>query len=704
MARDGAASGWCTLRHSRRVRGTGRPRLPPELMYVALESTEYGEPISRKKNVECSLNGPLSLDCQVAQFGGGVSAGFCDGATGFFTVGPTDKTGRDLRGKGLLRYVGEHHLRFAETGEWFLKVGADSPENFLAYEGFDNTPNAGGRRKTWAPHLADFRPGDPTYDGGKGKEIIGAINYLSSKGMNAFSFLTLSMSGDDENVFPFVSRSAGEDRLRMDTSKLAQWEVVLEHADRMGMFLHFKTQEQENDQILDGGELGMERRLYYRELIARFGHHLALNWNLGEENTNTDAQRKEFAAYIRELDPYDHPIVVHTFPNQPRSVYTPLLGVDTFDGASLQVNPESQFARTLEWIQSSAAAGRKWVASNDEQGPPDVGVAPDDVDPTHTIIRKQVLWANFMAGGAGVEYYFGYQYPNSDLTCEDFRSRDAMWTLSKHALDFFYNFDVPFWSMANADSLVSDGNHCLVQGNGDVLVVYLPDGGTDSIDLPGNVDEVYLIKWYDPLLGGSLQTGTISRIAVGPGQLFGTAPGNPDQDWVVLLQREVSESSSPTSHRPSSAPSMRLMTFPSQNPTFDPTVDPTLALTLDPTEDPTDAPSHPVMNTSALPSLSPSGAPSALPKTDLPSLDPPSVDIETSAPQSQHPSIPPSMPTMTPSTDSWPSKIPTTTASPTAQPVVGVSGAVSKAWSNLLHGKLWTLLVLETTLLLVLEM
>ena len=33
--------------------------------------------------------------------------------------------------------------------------------------------------------------------------------------------------------------------------------------------------------------LGPERKLYCRELIARFGHNLALNWNLGEENTQS---------------------------------------------------------------------------------------------------------------------------------------------------------------------------------------------------------------------------------------------------------------------------------------------------------------------------------------------------------------------------------------------------------------------------------
>jgi hypothetical protein len=49
--------------------------------------------------------------------------------TGSFNVKPTNKIGRDHRGKGRLNYVGKHHYQFAEKGEWFLKAGVDSPEN-----------------------------------------------------------------------------------------------------------------------------------------------------------------------------------------------------------------------------------------------------------------------------------------------------------------------------------------------------------------------------------------------------------------------------------------------------------------------------------------------------------------------------------------------------------------------------------------------
>jgi hypothetical protein len=47
------------------------------------------------------------------------------GVSGSFVIDHTNKTGRDLRGKGMLEYVGKHHLQFRETGEYFLKAGVD---------------------------------------------------------------------------------------------------------------------------------------------------------------------------------------------------------------------------------------------------------------------------------------------------------------------------------------------------------------------------------------------------------------------------------------------------------------------------------------------------------------------------------------------------------------------------------------------------
>jgi hypothetical protein len=43
-----------------------------------------------------------------------------NGASGSLSIAPSDKSGRDHRGKGFLRYVGERYLRF-DDGTYFLK-------------------------------------------------------------------------------------------------------------------------------------------------------------------------------------------------------------------------------------------------------------------------------------------------------------------------------------------------------------------------------------------------------------------------------------------------------------------------------------------------------------------------------------------------------------------------------------------------------
>ena len=105
-----------------------------------------------------------------------------DGATGSFEVAASNKTAPDFRAKGRLQYVGKHYLRFAGSGEYFLKAGPDSPETLLAYEDFDNTRTLKTAMHAYAPHVQDWKNGDPTWSKGKGKALIGAINYLASKG------------------------------------------------------------------------------------------------------------------------------------------------------------------------------------------------------------------------------------------------------------------------------------------------------------------------------------------------------------------------------------------------------------------------------------------------------------------------------------------------------------------------------------------
>ncbi|MCP5520072.1 MAG: DUF5060 domain-containing protein [Verrucomicrobiales bacterium] len=509
--------------------------------------------------------------------GSGVPVTPFDGKAGSFNIEVTDKTGRDFRAKGRLDYVGGHFLRFAGTGDYFLKAGPDAPETLLAYADFDGTspsptdvqrPGEAKPRKVlhrYEPHLRDWRPGDPTWQGDKGRGLIGALNYLAGKGLNSFSFLPYNAGGDGDNVWPFVARN---DKLHYDVSKLAQWGLVFDHATRLGLHLHFKLQENEMDddrlghdsrpgrvpESLDGGRLGPERKLYCRELVARFGHNLALNWNIGEENTQSTEEVNAMIDYLRRIDPHPHNIVIHTFPDQQDKVYGALLGNRSqLSGASLQNAWNQTHRRTLQWVAASAAAGRPWVVANDEQGGADTGVPPDpgyqgydgrkpDGTPAPGIddIRKATLWGNLMAGGAGVEYYFGYQLPQNDLACEDFRSRDRSWDHARIALQFFHENRVPFWEMTNADELTGNPAHdnrgyCLAKA-GEVYVVFLANGGPGKLDLTASSGR-FEVKWFDPRNGGRLQEGGVRSVEGGQTVSLGTPPTDSGADWVVLVRK-----------------------------------------------------------------------------------------------------------------------------------------------------------------------
>jgi hypothetical protein len=282
-----------------------------------------------------------------------------------------------------------------------------------------------------------------------------------------------------------------------------------------------------------------------------------LNWNLGEENTQSSAQQRAMAAYLRETDPYGHHIVVHTFPNRQDAIYTPLLGKDSpFTGASLQNSWDTAHERTFQWISESKKAGKPWVVANDEQGPASLGVPPDKGYQGHDgvaldgrregkgytadDVRKLTLWGTLTAGGAGVEYYFGYQLPQNDLICEDFRSRERSWDYGRIALGFVRDQKLPLHEMTNADELIGNSRHdntryCLAKPC-EVYLVYLPSGGTCELDL-GTSANRQRVDWFNPRSGGALQPGSVRELK-GPGRSsLGNPPSEASEDWVVLIRK-----------------------------------------------------------------------------------------------------------------------------------------------------------------------
>lgn len=486
----------------------------------------------------------------------GVATGF-DGAGGAFLVAELDREAPDFLKWGRLEYVGDPYLKFSD-GPYWLKGGANSPENFLAYQGFDDT--LGSHR--YEQHLADWREGDPDWGNGRGRAIIGALNYLAAQRVNSIYFLPMNIGGDGKDTWPFVDVTdpaghARNDNLNYDISKLSQWDIVFAHAQRQGILLHFVLNEAEeaNKRELDDGELGVERKLYYRELAARFGYHNALIWNLAEEY-NADfpldpGEVKAWAAYLRAVDPYDHPLTVHN--NQggepatisPPQSFAPFWGDGRFDLLSVQFRPDQY--DPAEWSysdmivllrQMSEGAGRPLPVFMDE---PDRAAVVDDASHQsdfpmlsgHTHLRKAILWPVYMAGGAGIEFIL-----EDTINTEDFSRYENLWQYTWYARQFFEE-NLPFWQMEPADDLLSgegtyhqEGGRVLAQA-GERYAIYLP------VAQPGGQLDVsrktgcFRQRWYDPRTG-QFDENKIVVAADGVVPL-GQPPEKAQEDWALLL-------------------------------------------------------------------------------------------------------------------------------------------------------------------------
>ncbi len=475
-----------------------------------------------------------------------------DGASGSFTVAASDKTGDDFRGKGMITLApGKHYLHFAGTRDYWIKGGTDSPEDLLGCSDFDNT--AGGSLTTYPNHVRDWGTGDPTWGSAKGKGIIGVLNYLNVQKVNSVYFLPMNLGGDGNNTHPFASTT---NDLVYDCSKLDQWGIVFDHAQKKGVALQVVLNEAEanNKNRLDNGTLGAERKLFYRELIARFGHINGVQWNICEEYNYTSYAWsvdlvKSFAAFIRNTDPYDHPIGVHNMNTD--NAFEPFSGDSNFDYLSIQLHPAHPATRIrhLDYLDQlrnhTSAAGRPLALMFDE-----VDWATTADDESHDLsnaaqcksgakfLRKAVLWQCYLGGAGGVEWIL------SDLLgTADFRRYEALWGYTRHARTFLEQ--LPLGDMAPGHDLLTgeskyavpyyDIEGVVLAKTGEVYAIQLPDATLiATLDLSGASGR-FTKRWYNPRTGNF--EGTTISITGGGNISLGPPPSSPSEDWVVLIEK-----------------------------------------------------------------------------------------------------------------------------------------------------------------------
>jgi hypothetical protein len=344
--------------------------------------------------------------------------------------------------------------------------------------------------------------------------------------------------------------SPQNDNRHFHLGRLHQWNLVFAHAQRLGIVLHAVLGEAEepNKRELDDAQLGVERKLYYRELAARFGHHNAVIWNLCEEyNLKLDlgAERiKEFAAYLGAQDAHDHPITVHN-ERRPLEAWQPFFGDERISLMSLQYHPDNKTFGSQSYDdivetfrERSRAAGRPLPVSVDEFD----RLSPVDDESRkekwpflsgQSRLRKGVLWPIYLSGGQG-EYIL-----QSLLETEDFRPYERMWRYTWFARRFLEE-NTPFWQMDPEDALVTGASDHLVgaqvlRKSGEVYAVYLPRATpSGAIDLSAAAG-AFEKRWYDPRAGEFV--GAPEVVSGGGPVPLGAPPRAPEEDWALLLTR-----------------------------------------------------------------------------------------------------------------------------------------------------------------------
>jgi hypothetical protein len=318
-------------------------------------------------------------------------------------------------------------------------------------------------------------------------------------------------------------------------SKLDQWDIVYTHMDRKGINADLYLCEADNARYLNGGNMGTERNIYYREIVARFSHKLGLRYNLGEEHGLKTDQIKASTTFLKALDAYDHPVVSHSYHQleKQHQQFEPLLGFKDLDGACYQLHKEHH-TEVIAWREKSAQAGHKWLVSEDESWPID----------EHQLDRAEsYAWAVMTAGGEGMNLYVGYKDPSyNDIGIEDFsRMRTTLdYVISPARLLALPQINPHLPQMASADGLVgnqgmNDPPFCFAKA-GSVYVIYHKKGGDIRLDL-SQQSGTFAVKWWSPRKsdGGGLQDGSVTRIAGGDIRSLGNPPSDPGSSWAALI-------------------------------------------------------------------------------------------------------------------------------------------------------------------------
>jgi len=325
----------------------------------------------------------------------------------------------------------------------------------------------------------------PWGDRKAGHGIVGALQYLHEQDLNAIYVIPMNLGGDGKDTYPFATVHdydvfwyAGHENqppsgsghpqvlgpqepwrlFQYSVKRMQEWNTVLEFAMSRGIFVQMLLHEQERANLhwlgydwnpsaplspiqlpnsashwIESPRLHLRhaRQLYIKMMLALFGHHPGLQWNLCEENQwrenftpplphmggpvpvqFTLRQLEAMARWIEYLQPYyDHPITVHARGGD-EECYEHILRADPYGTSSTYTvpgtyNPGAGQTGAGDWIDAVSfyvyGDGPVTMGSDTyDRGNEDLPAAPHEFDAKSESLRAMVESTNVVAPGWGV--------------------------------------------------------------------------------------------------------------------------------------------------------------------------------------------------------------------------------------------------------------------------------------------------------------
>ena len=400
----------------------------------------------------------------------------------FAVTGPLDDP-RALPGQIIVAGDRPGYLKINGGRAVFL-CGPDNPEEFL--------------------YLGTLRP-DGTRDGPQ----MEMIEFLGKSGVNAFHFQMFRMrrcnikdEGDDTHC-PFVDHDPSKP---LNEKVLDQWDFWLGELEKRGIIVHLEFYNDATDVELMGWTLDSQGNLHPDEqrfidgIVKRFCHRKNIIWGIEESSNKLPRARVrhflKIAERIRQVDPYNHPIV--------QSFVTPETAEKDIhpDGVTSADYRESPYIDIATWLHipphgkdfdAQHAAYLRYALIDRDRF-----ITMRNETEYHPIDRRVARihnWACALAGMHALE---------AQLNVARADRRDRILDAGK-VVDFMEQTD--WYLMKPADHLASGSTKWVLAQPGKSYIAYTYDY-TGPMGLKELPQGQYELLWFDSVTGKSYRTRT----------------------------------------------------------------------------------------------------------------------------------------------------------------------------------------------------